>query len=62
MANPDQSQGRNDNDAIPASEAQARAGKTGKVAGEHTSFKKDGAVPGPNDLEGPAGDPAEGKR
>ena len=62
MANPDQSQGRNDNDAIPASEAQARAGRTGKVAGEHESFKKDGAIPGANDLEGPAGDPAEGKR
>ena len=62
MADPDQSQGRNDNDAIPASDAQARAGKTGKVAGEHASFKKEGAIPGANDLEGPAGDPAEGKR
>ena len=62
MADTDQNQGRNDNDAIPESEAQARAGKTGKAAGEHKSFGKDGAIPGPNDFEGPAGDPAEGKR
>jgi hypothetical protein len=62
MADTDQSQGRNDNDAIPESEAQARAGKTGKVAGEHKSFGKDGAIPGPDDFKGPAGDPAEGKR
>ena len=62
MANPDQADGRNDNDAIPASEAQARAGKTGKVTGKHKSFGKGGAIPGPNDFKGPAGDPAEGKR
>ena len=40
----------------------ARAGKTGKVAGEHASFEKDGAIPAAHDLSGPAGDPAEGKR
>ena len=62
MPNDNQSQGRNDNDAIPESEAQARAGKSGKVAGEHASFNKDGAIPGPHDFGGPAGDPAEGKR
>ena len=59
MAEHDQAEGRNDNDAIPASEAQARAGKTGKVAGDHV---KERSIPGPHDLEGPAGDPAEGKR
>jgi hypothetical protein len=62
MPNHSQSQGRNDNDANPESEAQARAGKTGKVAGEHASFEKDGAIPAAHDLCGPAGDPAEGKR
>ena len=62
MADTDQSRGRERNDAIPESEAQARAGKSGKVAGEHKSFGEDGAIPGPNDFEGPAGDPAEGKR
>jgi hypothetical protein len=63
MADTDQNQGRNDNDAIPESEAQARAGKTGKVAGDHDpSRARDGAIPGANDFEGPAGDPAEGKR
>lgn len=60
MPQPDQSQGRNDNDAIPESEAMKRAGKTDKVAGEHSSFKEN--IPDPNDLTGPAGDPAEGKR
>ena len=59
MADQDQNQGRNDNDAIPESEAQARAGKSGKVAGDHV---KDAEIPGPHDFEGPAGDPAEGKR
>ena len=63
MPNENQSQGRNDNEAIPESEAQARAGKTGEVAGENASFKPDyGSIPAPNDFEGPAGDPAEGMR
>jgi hypothetical protein len=90
-----QSQGRNDNDAIPAdqwpskgvagdktkreagaagnpteqpygqAEAAERTGRVEEVTGEARSFKsrEPGAqpTPGANDLQGPAGDPAEGK-
>jgi hypothetical protein len=63
MGDDNQSQGRRDNEAIPESEAQARAGTTGKVAGEYAKDKPDyGSIPAPNDFEGPAGDPVEGKR
>ena len=98
MGDQKQSQGRNDNAAIPTDQwpskgvadgdvaksaaegsqrltgqpygadedgkqrqAAERTGRTGAVGGEDRSFKADD-VPDSNDLEGPAGDPAEGKR
>jgi hypothetical protein len=97
MGDNNQSQGRNDNDAIPPSQWQSqgvsggetskeaganatkpteqpygqdeqaeRTGRTAEVTGEARTFEspEPGAqpIPAPNDFEGPAGDPAEGKR
>jgi hypothetical protein len=100
MGEEKQSQGRNENDAIPADQwpskgladrdvadaaaegsqgltgqpygadedarqrqAGERTGRTEEVGGEQRSFRSgDNSQPDPNDLQGPAGDPAEGKR
>lgn len=62
MGDQEQSQGRNDNDAIPESEA-VGADKKDNAAAEHAKDKPDyGSIPAPNDFEGPAGDPVEGAR
>ena len=96
MGHNDQSQGRNDNAAIPTDQWQSqgvsgdktskeaganagkpteqpygqdelaeRTGRTQEVTGESRTFESKDAgeqpIPGPNDFEGPAGDPAEGK-
>lgn len=58
----DQSHGREENAAVPDSEVLKKNG--GKV-GEDASWKSESGkdrVPGADDLTGPAGDPAEGKR
>jgi hypothetical protein len=94
MGDQNQSQGRNDNDAIPPDQWQSqgvsgkqtrkegageasnpteqpyaqdeqveRTGRTQEVTGEARTFeKKADDIPKPHDFEGPAGDPAEGKR
>jgi hypothetical protein len=94
MGDNDQTQGRNDNDAIPPDQWQSqgvsgketskeadanatqpteqpygqteqadRTGRTAEVTGEARTFQdKSEAIPKPHDFEGPAGDPAEGKR
>jgi hypothetical protein len=54
-----------DEDARQKANAE-KTGRTQEVTGEARTFKPDKPgeqpIPGPHDLEGPAGDPAEGKR
>lgn len=60
----DENKTRQDQEALSGREMAERTGRTEEVTGEKKSFKADQRskdIPGANDLEGPAGDPAEGK-
>ena len=62
MSNDNQSQGREDNAAIPVDDwASKGIADRDKKSGKDEDKTKDD-IPDAHDLTGPAGDPAEGKR